>query len=133
MQKDRTSSFHYEKGQDQMEKLCNLCKSLQHTITPWTKDVDMQCFYKTREKRMTDINKIIDDSIHILMSTLLKGYQNIQQITYRNEEIIRKGNACYLFIFFNWDSLHARLNSHYEAWSYKKRSTKKITEYRKSV
>ena len=21
------------------------------------------------------------------------------------------------FFFFNWDSLHARLNSHYEAWS----------------
>ena len=37
------------------------------------------------------------------------------------------------FFFFNWDSLHARLNSHYEAWSYKKRSTKKITGYRKSV
>ena len=36
--------------------------------------------------------------------------------------------------FFNWDSLHARLNSHYEAWSYKKKkSTKKITGYRKSV
>ena len=34
--------------------------------------------------------------------------------------------------FFNWDSLHARLNSHYKAWSYKK-STKKITGYRKSV
>ena len=32
------------------------------------------------------------------------------------------------FVFcFNWDSLHARLNSHYEAWSDKKRSTKKIT------
>ena len=27
--------------------------------------------------------------------------------------------------FLNWDSLHARLNSHYEARSYKKRSTKK--------
>ena len=38
----------------------------------------------------------------------------------------------FLFVF-NWDSLHARLNSHYEAWSYKKRSTKKITGYRKSV
>ena len=25
------------------------------------------------------------------------------------------------FFFFNWDSPHARLNSHYEAWSYKKR------------
>ena len=34
--------------------------------------------------------------------------------------------------FFNWDSLHARLNSHYEAWSYKKESTKKITGCRKS-
>ena len=38
-----------------------------------------------------------------------------------------------LCIFFNWDSLHARLNSQYEAQSYKKRSTKKITRYRKSV
>ena len=35
--------------------------------------------------------------------------------------------------FLNWDSLHARLNSHYEAWSYKKRSTKRITGYSKSV
>ena len=33
-------------------------------------------------------------------------------------------------IFFNWGSLHARLNSHYKAWNYKKRSTKKITGYR---
>ena len=39
----------------------------------------------------------------------------------------------FLCFFLNWDSLHARLNSHYEAWSYKKRSTKKITGYRKSV
>ena len=38
-----------------------------------------------------------------------------------------------LFCFFNWDSPHARLNSHYKAWSYKKRSTKRITGYRKSV
>ena len=34
-------------------------------------------------------------------------------------------------IFFNSDSLHARLNSHYKAWAYKRRSTKKITGYRK--
>ena len=41
---------------------------------------------------------------------------------------------CSNFFFFNWDSLHARLNSHYETWSYKKKkSTKKITDYRKSV
>ena len=36
------------------------------------------------------------------------------------------------FFFFNWDSPHARLNSHYEAWSYKK-STKRIPGHRKSV
>ena len=35
--------------------------------------------------------------------------------------------------FFNWDSLHARLNSHYEAWSYKKKKHKNIKAYRKSV
>ena len=37
------------------------------------------------------------------------------------------------FIFFNWDSLHARLNSHYKTWSYKKKNHKKIRAHRKSV
>ena len=32
----------------------------------------------------------------------------------------------YIYIYiFNWDSLHARLNSHYEAWSYKKKKAQK--------
>ena len=31
------------------------------------------------------------------------------------------------------DSLHRRLNSHYEAWSYKKKKFKKIKAYRKYV
>ena len=43
-------------------------------------------------------------------------------------------NSAFNFIFFfKWDSLHARLNSHYNAWRYKKTSTKKITGFRKSV
>ena len=29
------------------------------------------------------------------------------------------------FFFFNWDTQHARLNSYYEAWSYKKKKHKK--------
>ena len=33
----------------------------------------------------------------------------------------------------NWDSLHARLNSHHEAWSYKKKKHKKVKACRKSV
>ena len=35
--------------------------------------------------------------------------------------------------FLNWDSLHARLNSHFQAWSYKKKKHIKIKAYRKSV
>ena len=37
------------------------------------------------------------------------------------------------FFFSNWDSCHAQLNSHKEAWSYKKKKHKKIKAYRKSV
>ena len=39
----------------------------------------------------------------------------------------------YFFFFKNWDSLHARLNSHYKAWSYKKKKHKKIKAWKKSV
>ena len=39
----------------------------------------------------------------------------------------------YYYYFFNWDSLHAKLNSHYVAWSYKKKKHKKITAYKKYV
>ena len=35
--------------------------------------------------------------------------------------------------FLNWDSLHAKLNSQYEAWNYKKKKYKKIKANRKSV
>ena len=34
----------------------------------------------------------------------------------KNCESVEKGKS-----FFNWDSLYARLNSHYKAWSYKKK------------
>ena len=30
--------------------------------------------------------------------------------------------------FFNWDSPHASLNSHYEAWSYKKKAQKRLQD-----
>ena len=39
----------------------------------------------------------------------------------------------YKLLFFNWDSLHASLNSHYKAWSYIKKIHKKIKVYRKSI
>ena len=45
--------------------------------------------------------------------------------------ILDEWKSC--FFFKNWDSLHARLNSHYKAWVTRKTSTKKVTAYRKSV
>ena len=38
-----------------------------------------------------------------------------------------------MFFSFNWDSLYARLNSHYKALSYKKKKHRKIKAYRKSL
>ena len=40
--------------------------------------------------------------------------------------------SCKHFLF-KWDSLHARLNSYYEAWSCRKKKHKKVKAYRKSV
>ena len=37
------------------------------------------------------------------------------------------------FFLLNWDSLNARLNSHYKAWSYKKKKHNMIKGYRKRV
>ena len=39
------------------------------------------------------------------------------------EQLTRGG---FLLFFWDWDSLHASLNTHYEAWSYKKKKRKKI-------
>ena len=35
--------------------------------------------------------------------------------------------------FSNWNSRHARLSSHYKAWSYKEKKHKKMKAYRKSL
>ena len=37
----------------------------------------------------------------------------------------------YIYIYIYFDSLHARLNNHYEAWNYKKKKQKRLqdTEY----
>ena len=42
-------------------------------------------------------------------------------------------HKCPRTFFINSDSLYARLNSHYQAWSYMKKKHKKIKAYRKSL
>ena len=38
-----------------------------------------------------------------------------------------------MYFFFNFDPLHARLNCHYKALSYKEKKQNKIKAYRKSL
>ena len=38
-----------------------------------------------------------------------------------------------IVFFFNWDSLHARLNRHYKAWRHKKKKHQNMKVYRKSL
>ena len=51
---------------------------------------------------------------------LLKYHENLPILVFEGSLSIKMA-----FFFFNCDSLHARLNSHSKAWSYKKGSTKK--------
>ena len=62
-----------------------------------------------------------------------KRYNSIGGKLKKDNKFKCQSCANFFFFFFNWDSPHARLNSHCEAWSYKKRRTKRITGYRKSV
>ena len=56
----------------------------------------------------------------IKTSQLERIYRNLKN---NNDLMLHKQ---LINFFFNWDSLHERLNSHYEAWSYKKKKHKKI-------
>ena len=88
---------------------------------PQIVDVRVLCFL---------LSKIKPD----LLIQLILSFQNQQSLG--NGMIQSLGFLYFIFLtffLFNWDSLHARLNSHYETWSYKKKKHKKITAYRKSV
>ena len=64
------------------------------------------------------------------ITKLPKKYIQILQACKPNEDMKLDWNY---YFFKNWDSLYARLNSHYKAWSYKKKKHKKIEAYRKSL
>ena len=90
----------------------------------------------SRKTKSYNSQTCFNNILRIYLNEKLNFYHHIIE---KNAQIhIRSENLFFfLFCFFNWDSLHVRLNSHYEAWSYththKKKSTKKITGYRKSV
>ena len=71
----------------------------------------------------------------IIVNTFKFSSRNtLVYLSSRHLALVCKPVLCFFVFFFgNWDSLHSRLNSHYEAWSYKKKKHEKITAYRKSV
>ena len=58
----------------------------------------------------------------------IKG--KIPKIKTKNRKIEHINKYIY---FFNWDFLHAVINRHSKAWSYKKKRHKKVKAYRKSI
>ena len=69
-------------------------------------------------KRHVDISEVILNNsgskqykMHLSVTIQANGWSNGKLV---------------IFFFFNWDSLHARLNSHYEASSYKKKAQKRL-------
>ena len=88
--------------------------------------------YRQQAKNMLDM---YSDSHNIVINGMSVPFRqppeqvlNIQQNIFILEQA-----AHFYFIFFNWDSLHAKMISHYESWNYKKKKHKKIKAYRKSV
>ena len=66
--------------------------------------------------------------LHILRQT-----SPFQMTEGRGTEGVGVGVGADLFFLKKWNSFHARLNHHYNAWICKKKKYKKIKAYRKSV
>ena len=90
-----------------------ISKFVDHYLQPHAKS--LRSYEKDTSEFINRINKTKDINKDTILVTL-----DVKSL-YTN-----------IFIFFNWYSLHARLNSHYEAWSYKKKKHKKVKAYRKS-
>ena len=125
----------------------------RHRLGIWKKKTTLATFYRKWESRVEYSNsrwpllcrcvktKFDEKKANFLVLVLLLKIEDIENILLLVgimlvRSLLSSFSYYYFFLyllFFNWGSLHARLNSHYEAWSYKKGSTQKITWYRKSV
>ena len=80
-------------------------------------DQSVMSFFRQSFEGITNPSKIIVSFFSLVMFLLLRFIDR----------------QPFLGVFFNWDSHHEKLNSHYKAWSYKKKKHKKIKAYRKSL
>ena len=83
-------------------------------------------------------DKVQQENIYFCILSILRirKFKNASGSTLFSEtttSTISLNQSFFFKTFFDWDSLHARLNSRYEAWSYNKKKHKKIKACRKSV
>ena len=90
--------------------------------------------FRTQKLKIYDrdtMNKVEElDTLHAAMKKKLvtdSNTEKLQILTLVPDSWLRK------IVFFNWDLLHARLNSDYKAWSSYKKKYKKIKAYTKSL
>ena len=90
--------------------------------------------YSVRIQENTDQKTPYLDTFHAVIPSRQSSIFNIVTIFWlrsvRHNEAVR--SSYWYCSLFNWYSLHSRLNSHYKAWSYKKKNHKKIKAYTKS-
>ena len=81
------------------------------------------------------LKKLIPTSQMMPFVTIVGGFELLTNVTKTSIsrvvgaiDLLASKNSAGVHIklvFFNWDSLHARLNSPYKAWSYKNKKHKK--------
>ena len=113
-------------------KLWLLASHIYNVLIIVTSSFSKKSFFIIFRSSRTSSKQVLLEILQYLRKTsLLESlFNKVAGLTARNFIFF------YFFIFlffFNWDSLHARLNSHYKAWSYKKKKHKKIKAYRKSL
>ena len=76
----------------------------------------------------------MSDGFSVKVTKILQGLASHELTAFLSDfDLLVDSRKWLLFLYIYWDSLHARLNSHFEAWIYKKKKQKKIRAYRKSV
>ena len=103
----------------------NLNSSFRSTLLNYKQfplHLNIDGFLKDHNPIKCFCNKYNNSSINSHYSHIITGDVNIVD-SVKLCQIIFK---CSTFFFFNWDSLHARLNSHYRHGVTRKRNTKRL-------
>ena len=108
-----------------------VCGFWQYRLKTWTLPfLSMLRFLRNSSALVLFETVILFTALWVIANTSLTRVDNWPTFWWNK---IGCNNAINVFFFFNWDSLHTRLNNNYKAWSYKKKKHKKIKAYRKSV